>query len=105
MRVSRPPRLHSPPGGAENPDMSSDQRFHGIGLPFEHARLELPFGQFHRRAVRRRAGAELLSSAERRIREHRAEPHPEHEHELVACGLHPRSTSTTAVCSSHIRNS
>ena len=64
----------------------------GLHVPFELARIELTYGQFLRRAGRRRQAAELLESARGRFAGLGAGPYSERcDAELAASGLAGRS--------------
>ena len=61
-----------------------------LGMPFEHAQIELVYGRFLRRDGRRRVAAEHLRSAIERLSELEACPSRERAvQELDACGLSP----------------
>jgi DNA-binding CsgD family transcriptional regulator len=66
-----------------------------LALPFQHALVELAYGQVLRRAGQRRAAAERLSGARERLVALRARPYLERcERELAASGLAPAKRST-----------
>ncbi len=66
-----------------------------LALPFQHALVELAYGQVLRRAGQRRAAAERLSAARERLAGLRARPYLERcERELAASGLAPAKRSS-----------
>ena len=65
-----------------------------LPLPFQHALVELAYGQVLRRAGQRRAAADHLQAAHDEMAALRARPYLERcERELAACGLAPAKRS------------